>query len=175
MGEFHGCWIMIKDTFPFAIRLPTFYSTSICLATILLGNPLTYLLLLKLHPFWLIVAVPTTSADASLPSPHVKSSFPSKLTDRNTADDKSDVLESLLHRTLMGKVLVLYFVPLILCYCLSLPVFFYICYIVYSQAFFRGTLHLYHYLDRLKHHCQMKHHCHPIFHLVHHHLHYHRN
>ena len=43
-----------------------------------------------------ISAVPTTSTDASLPSPRVKSSFPSQPTDRNTADDKSDVLESLL-------------------------------------------------------------------------------
>ena len=88
MGEFHGCWIMIEETFPFAIRLPTFYSISICLTTISPKDPLTYLLLLKHHPFWLIVAVPTTSADASRPSPRVKFSFPSQPTDRNTADDK---------------------------------------------------------------------------------------
>ena len=81
MGEFHGFWIMIEETFPFAIRLPTFYSISICLATISPKDPLTYLLLLKPHPFWLIVAVPTTSADASLPSPRVKFSFPSQPTD----------------------------------------------------------------------------------------------
>ena len=116
MGEFHGCWIMIEETFPFAIRLPTFYSISICLATISPKDPLTYLLLLKPHPFWLIVAVPTTSADASLPSPRVKSSFPSQPTDRNTADDKIDVLESLLlafspYRIVSPRLLLQGYVP----------------------------------------------------------------
>ena len=116
MGEFHGFWIMIEETFPFAIRLPTFYSISICLATISPKDPLTYLLLLKPHPFWLIVAVPTTSADASLPSPRVKFSFPSQPTDRNTADDKIDVLESLLlafspYRIVSPRLLLQGYVP----------------------------------------------------------------
>lgn len=79
-------------------------------------GPLTCLLLLKPHPFWLIVAVPTTSADASLPSPRVKSSFPSQPTDRNTADDKSDVLESLLlafspYRIVSPRLLLQGYVP----------------------------------------------------------------
>ena len=116
MGEFHGCWFRYRRDFSFRHSLANILQYFNLSSNNFAEGSANISFVVETSPVLANCCCSHDLADASLPSPSMKSLFPSQPTDRNTADEKSDVLESLLlafspYRIVSPRLLLQGYVP----------------------------------------------------------------